>query len=303
MKNKLQNYLFLFLTLLFLLLIFKYNIVFKNCIIEGSSLFFYQVFPTLFPMFIINDLLFNYNFGYYLNKLLHTIFAKIFKMNSSATYILILSLFSGTPTNAYVTANFIENKLITAKEAGIILTYAFFINPLFLYNMLQNIFHNSSLSIKIIFICYVTNLVIAFVVKKYPYSQNHQITFKQPLSFSNCLSLSLNKSLKTLLNILGTIIFYLILSAGLNIFIKNNLLNCLFNGFLEVTGGLNKLALLNINFKLKQILAIIFITFGGFSIHTQIKGIIIDYKVPYLPLFLARVFQAILATSIFLITT
>lgn len=303
MKNKLQNYLFLFLTLLFLLLIFKYNIVFKNCIIEGSSLFFYQVFPTLFPMFIINDFLVNYNFDYYLNIFFQKFFTKIFNMNSNAISIFILSLFSGTPTNAYVTANFLEKKLITAKEAEIILTYAFFINPLFLYNMLQNIFHNSFISFKIIFICYITNLFIAFYQRKFSYPPSKNLSLKKSLNFSNSLSSSLNKSLKTLLNILGTIIFYLILSTGLNIFIKNNILNCLFNGFLEITGGLNKLALLNVSFNLKQILAVIFICFGGFSIHSQIKGIMMNYKVAYSSLFMARLAQVILATSICLITT
>lgn len=303
MKKKISDFILIFLTLLFLVLFFKYNLTFKKCILNGCTLFFYNVLPTLLPMFIINDILLNYNFGYYINKIFNTIFYKIFKMSKDATYILIMACFSGTPTNAYLTTNLVKNHNLPKEEAGIILAYAFFINPLFLYNMLNNIFNNSNLSFKIILICYLTNFLIAFFYRKYPYQINKPFEFKKSLSFSKALNNSLKKSMATLLTILGTIIFYLVISEGINLFIKNDILNCIFNGFLEITGGLNKLAFLNISLNLKKILAIIFISFGSLSIHSQIKGIILEEKIPFHYFFKTRFIQIILATTICLIST
>ncbi len=301
MKTKLKNFTLIMLILLFLSLFFIYNQTFKLCILKGASLFFLNVFPTLLPMFIINDLLLNYNFGIYLNKLVGKFFFKFFKMGPMATYIFIMAIFSGTPTNAYIINNCLENNLITKDEAEVILAYAFFINPLFLYQMLNNIFHHNLITLKIISICYFSNLLIAFYFKKFKYSNTLPLKIKEE-TFNITLTKSIKKSLNTLLSIMGTIIFYLVLSEGINIIWPNSLINCFFNGLLEITGGLNKLAVLNVNMYFKEIVAIIFISFGGLSIHSQIKGIIPN-DISYKTFLEARIWQVILATSIYIICT
>ena len=50
-------------------------------------------------------------------------------------------------------------------------------------------------------------------------------------------------------------------------------------GILEMTQGLN--SLINLNIKFKEIIAIFFITFGGFSIHTQVKCILDEQGLNY----------------------
>ena len=221
-------------------------------------------------------------------------------MSPMATYIFIMAIFSGTPANAYIAASCVDANLITRKEAEVILSYSFFVNPLFLYQMLNNIFHNSLISFKIISICYFINLIIALYFRKFKYC-NIKPQKNEEIDFSKTLTKSLKKSLNTLLIILGTIIFYLILSEGLNVFVKNDLVNCFFNGFLEITGGLNKLASLNVNNHFKEIMAVIFISFGGFSIHTQIKGITDEAGINFKTFFKMRFIHALLATSIYII--
>ena len=79
MKTKIKDFTLIMLILIFLSLFFIYNQTFKLCILNGTKLFFYNVFPTLLPMFIINDLLLNYNFGFYLNLILGNFFIKFLK--------------------------------------------------------------------------------------------------------------------------------------------------------------------------------------------------------------------------------
>lgn len=293
MKKFFKNDVYIVLTLLFMFLLFQNNTTFKNCILNGSILFFESVFPSLFPMFIINDILMNYNFFTLFNKFFGYPLKKIFHTSSSANYCLIMSLFSGTPTNGYIVTNLVKEKKLTSKDAGIILSYAFFLNPLFLYNILSSIFNSKEITLKIILINYSINFLIAFFLRKYKYNEKEKTKETAPESFTKVLKNSIERSSKTLLLILGTIIFYFIICEGINTFIDSPLLNCLINGLLEATGGLSKLITLNVNYKLKEILACIFISFGGLSIHTQIKTIIQEANISYKYLFLSRTIAAV----------
>lgn len=301
MKNySKKNSIYVFFTLVFVFLLFLKNATFKKCILEGCFLFIENVFPSLFPMFLINDILMNYNFYFFIEKSLSKIFRKIFGFSTMATYIFIMSIFSGTPTNAYLITNLVKENKISRKEASIILTYSCFLNPLFLYNMLQTIFHSTSITLKVILIQYVLNFAIAFFFRKYPYEKKESLTFV-PSTFSKTLSKSLKRSMDTLLLILGTILFYFLICETTTVVFSSPLFQCILNGILEATGGLAKLPSLNINIPLKEVLASLFISFGGFSIHTQIKNIIQEENIAYKPFFFSRVIHATLSTLICII--
>ena len=296
MKKFFKNDIYIIGTLLFIVLLFKNNTIFKHCIINGCHIFFYQVFPTLLPMFIINDILIEYNFIFYLNKWLHKIFYKLFHFSNAATYIFTMSMFSGTPTNGYIAASLVKNKNLKELDASIILSYSFFLNPLFLYSMLSSILKNQSLVIKLIITTYSINFFIAYLHRNYKYQE---IKFDSPKinkQFSKILASSINHAFTTLINILGTMIFYFMICEAINLFFKNPILNCFINGLLEVTGGLSKLVNLNVNFLVKKLMAVIFISFGGFSIHSQIKNIINDVNISYKYFFRARLLHIILIT-------
>ncbi len=300
MKTFFKNNLYLFIILFFLFLLFQNNIVFKNCILNGCLLFFEQVFPSLFPMFILNDLLLNYNFFFWIEKTIHKIFKKLFGFSKCASYIFVMSMTSGTPTNAYLTANLVKENKVSKKDAGIILAYSCFLNPLFLFTMLNFIFHHQGTAIKLICIHYGLNFFIAFLFRKYPYEQKEFKT-STPKNFTSTLSKSLKRSTDTLFLILGTIIFYFILCEGINLFINSPLLNCLMNGILEATGGLVKISSLQINNHLKEILVSLFISFGGLSIHSQIQNIISEVGISAHSFFLGRCLHAFLSTLICII--
>ena len=61
-----------------------------------------------------------------------------------------------------------------------------------------------------------------------------------------------------------------------------------------MTQGLNMLINNSINFK--EIIAIVFISFGGLSIHTQVKCILDETDLDYKYYFWGRIYQTIIAT-------
>ncbi len=295
-----KKYFTITLLILFIYLLFKENILFKNCILNGCLLFFNHVFPSLFPMFILQDFLLNYHFFSFL-ELFYPLFKKIFKTKISFS-IFLVSTISGTPANAYLISNLVKEKKLSAQEASYVLSYSCFLNPLFLYNLFVTIF-DQRVAFKIIFFNYLVSLFLAFCLRNHQQDTQHFSLAIAPLSLSQLLSTSIVKSFKVLITILGTILFYLFICEGLNLFLKQPILNCFINGFLETTGGLTKLSLLRINFHFKLILASFFVSFLGLSIHTQIKNIVSDVSISLKHFLFVRLVHWVLFAGILLIVT
>ncbi len=293
-----KKYFSITLLILFIYLLFKENVLFKNCILNGCLLFFNHVFPSLFPMFILQDFLLNYHFFSFLD-FFYPLFKKIFKSKVSFS-IFLVSTISGTPANAYLINNLVKEKKLSAQEASYVLSYSCFLNPLFLYNLFVTIF-DQRIAFKIIFSNYLVSLFLAFCLRNHQHDDQNFSLAITPLPLTQLLSTSIVKAFKVLITILGTILFYLFICEGLNFFIKQPVLNCFINGFLETTGGLTKLSLLKVNFHFKLILASFFVSFLGLSIHTQIKNIVTDASISLKPFLFVRLVHWILFTSFLVI--
>ncbi len=280
MKLKI-TYLFI---LIFIVLIFKnYSLVLTSSI-DAVNIWLNKVFPFLFIMFIISDILINLNFD------------SLFK--TSTPFIIALSLLSGAPSNAYIIANLVNLNKISKTEANLYLLFTYFANPLFLYSFF-NILFSQETAIKLIIIHYLANFIIYFLVRK----KINTKTLSNIKSPQFNLGKSITKSMSTLIMILGTITFFLVLT---NILTKTFSLNIYFTtilkGFLEVTQGLNSLITLDILPKIKEIMAISFVSFGGLSIHFQVKCLLDEANLNYKYFLKGRIFQVLIAIVLTIIS-
>ena len=278
MKRKIT----ILLIMTFIILIFKnYEIVLKSTL-DATTIWLNKVFPYLFIMIIIQDLLINLNF------------ASFFK--NTAIYIFIMSLLSGTPSGTYIISKLKEQNIITKEYANTCLIFTFFANPLFLYSILNSIFLSKLTTIRLMLILYLTNLILYFIYKKDLPSNGKSINTNEIN-----LSSSIKTSINTTITVLGVITFYLILS---NIIITEfNIIypfNIFFKGFLEMTQGLA--SLINSSIKFKEVIAMIFISFGGFSIHTQVSCILNEANLSYKYFFKGRIIQTALVVFLTIIT-
>lgn len=271
MKRKL----IIFIIMTLIILIFKnYQLVLSSTI-DGVNIWFYKVFPYLFIMIIIQDLLINLDF------------ANLFKRTS--TYIFFMSIISGSPSNAYIISKLVKEEKITKEYGNTCLVFTFFTNPLFLYSILNIIFNSLYMTIKIMIIIYISNFIIYLYYKK-----DLPVANMYGKSSNINLPSSIKSSINTNLMVLGSIVFYFIIS---NILIETFNIGYPFNiflrGLLEMTQGLNDVIYLNSD--IKVITTVIFITFGGFSIHTQVKCILDEYGLDYKYFFKGRILQLIIA--------
>ena len=125
MKEKLKTILVTFTMSFFIYYVFSNNHSVMNNILNSFELWYTRVFPSLFPMIIISDILISNNVPELLNNTIGQFFQKIFHISSYSSFIFIMSLISGCPTNAILVKNFLEQKKITNDVATKILSFTF----------------------------------------------------------------------------------------------------------------------------------------------------------------------------------
>lgn len=289
MKNNYKDFLIIIISLLFLYFSLLNNKIINESIISSITLWVTKVFPSLFPMILLNNILIDYNLPYYITKL--------FKKKGLKYYVMILSLFSGSPSNAIIIKELYQNNSINLEDANKLLTYTFFSNPIFLTTMLSLIFDMKT-TWKLIIISYLSNIIISFIFKIKPNN------LKNIKNKEHSISNNINKTMTILIMILGTITFYILISTFVITLLNLNAINSLFiKGFLELTQGLNYLKDIHISLFLKELIAITFILFGGLSIHTQIKSILSDTNLSYKYFLYGRLLSIIIACLLFYFTS
>ena len=273
-----------------------------------------NVFPSLFPFFVLSEILMNYGFIELIGELFKPLFEKLFKINGNAAFVFIMSLISGFPSNAkYTRELYLQNKL-TASEATKILMFSHFSNPLFILGTISLTFLNDKrLGLIVMISHYSSNVIIGLLFRNYNPSkitcdkfslkkaimQMHYKRINNNKRFGAIITNSLINSINTLLLILGVITTFLIITTIIDNNFHLSLLNkALISGFLEMTQGLKHVSLLNTINEYKAILICMIISFGGLSVHTQILSIISDTKIKYKPFFFFLFIHVVISSLI-----
>ena len=307
MKKKFTKLtLILFIIFLFFSVFTKTSVVISS--IEFSiNVFLKNIFPSLFPMFILTSILTSMGFPNLLGNIFENICITLFKTKGISSYVFFSSLLSGFPSSGKITNELLEKKEINEIDASKILNFTFLANPLFVINTVGIMFLiNKRIGI-LIYTCHViSNLIVGILFRNlYNVKENKKdINIKKELtSFSDNLCKvniikefleSISKTLLTLLNIFGVVTCFIILLNLINLNI-NPLFDTLFKGVIEQTTGLKYLSLADIPYKLKVYTSTFLISFGGLSIHAQIFNILSKYKIKYYPFLLARIIHALIS--------
>lgn len=296
--KKYSNLIVVLISFLILLFILINKSIVANTIITSFSIWFNTLVPSMFPMFILSDILIKYNFVNYIpSKIINTI-SKIFNISKNGVLVLLLSIISGFPTNALNIINAFNNKLITKEESEHLLLFTHFSNPLFILQTVGVFYLNNNTYGLIILTSHIlANIVIGILFRNKNTINNKYITNQNNCqSFGLILSNSIKKSMDTLIMIAGTITLFLILSTLIcTIFNLNPYLSTLTKGILEITMGINSIVNLNINDIYKVVIITSFISFGGLSIHLQIYSCL-DNKIRYKNFIKGRLYQTIISS-------
>ena len=301
MKDKYVNLIICIITLYFFFEIFDHTNFLINTFFQAIKLWFDNLLPTLFPFFIITDILSYYGFMEYIAKLFGNIM-KLFKLPKQTSYILFMSLFSGFPGNSKLIKELLDHQSLTINDANKLLTFTHFSNPLFIIGTVGTLYlHNQKLALIILLVHYLTNIIIGLLFRNiYPENTlNTQSLNREKIPFIKLLTNSINMAFANLIIILGIIIVFSLFVNIMTINLKISAFNkSILFSFLEITKGLQLITDLSISVSIKATLITFFLSFGGISIHLQVMSILKDYKINYYLYFISRIMHASISSII-----
>ncbi len=287
----------------------------SQSIIETVSFSLYifknNIFPSLFPFFVLSSLMIKYGFVEFLGNLFKPFMNKLFKIKSSCAFIFVMSIISGNPANAKYTKELLINGAINEYEATKILCFTCFSSPLFILGTVSLMFLNNKEVGLLILLChYLSNIIIGILIRNYHPSkkENNKVSLKIAIdsmhkkrinnseSFGNIVTNALMNSINTLLLILGIMTICLVITTIIDNNINlNSVFQSILNGYIEMTQGIKYISMENIPLKLKCILTVMILSFGGLSVHMQIVSIISDTKIKYFPFLVCRILHSLIA--------
>ncbi len=303
-------------------------------ITKGLTLWATSVVPALFPFFVANELLMHTNivhtFGTFLNKCMKP----IFNVRGEGGFAFIMGIISGYPIGAKIATDFRNNNICSKEECERLLAFTNNSGPLFIIGTVGILmFKNTTIGILLFITHILACITVGFLFgfwktdtskKQKRYDRISNYSFENP-SFSSLgeiLSESITSAISTIVLIGG---FIVIFSAIISILENSGIFNLVTNiltpfftfinidisfitpiltGLLEITNGINQIAILpEKRISINIILTAFLLGFGGISILLQIFSIISKSDLSLKPYIIGKLLQgffAALYTFIFL---
>ncbi|NFD48482.1 sporulation integral membrane protein YlbJ [Clostridium botulinum] len=257
--------------------------------LSGAKLFFYKVFPSLFPFLILTNIIINYGGVHVYSNIFGKILCPPLKLKKECSFPLIISALCGYPLGAKYSCDLYQNGDINFPTLERLINIASNAGPLFIIgsvgtSMLGNPYAGYVLLLSNYISCIIVGLILP--------SRNTKMyrNFKENLKTSNknigeSLKNSIEGAIKTCIGVAGfVILFSLLLSILKNNFLFKFILNklCIFfnadknliEGFLlglvEMTNGCYLISTSSIDISKKLILISFLLAFSGFSIISQV---------------------------------
>ncbi len=297
MKNKYKNLLIIIILLFIFLEILFNKLIIINTVMESLNIWVKAIIPSLFPFFVISDLLITYNFIDYIPNKIKKHICRLLNISDSALSILLLSMISGFPSNGRNTHSLYNKGMISKDEASYILMYTHFSSPVFILTTCSLLYlKNEKIGIILLLSHYLSNIIIGILFRNInnPSFDNSIIKEHKSQNFTINFIKSIKSSIDSLLLILGILTIFLIISSiFINILNTNLYTSAIIRSILEITLGLKYISNLNISLIHKIILFSSILSFGGLSVHMQVISQIIEDKISCKYYLMGRIFQVL----------
>lgn len=252
-----------------------------------------SIIPSLFPFFVVSDILISYDVTRYIPRVIKRLLGWLFNASENVVALFLLSVVSGFPSNARNVRTMYDKGIIDGEEASYALVFTHFSNPLFIIGTVGTFFFKNVVwGIIILISHYLGNVLLGFLFRGCScstvinYNGNGKKCQKFPVIFIGAVK----RSIDSLLMIWGMLCCFLVLGS-----IIINMLNIssydavILKGILEFTMGIRNLALLDIDAVYKVVMATMFISFGGLSVHMQVLSFLVDTDISYKFFLVARI--------------
>ena len=315
--KKISNYLLTIFIILFAIGLILFSDSNIETVRNSLDLFLNAIFPSLFPFLIVTQLISHTFIISLISEKFGGVVSKLFNLPKIAAYPFIIGLISGYPVGAKIVSELHNDNKITTTEGNILLVITNNAGPLFIIGSIGcSIFNNFKIGVLLFFIhlmsCIISGILFGhFYNLEYRTSETTNSECLDIASLGNIISDSIKKSFFTLSNVCGFIILFSLIVSMIQhtrifefIFLHNKLLESLFLGMLEISGGIKQISLLFCSFKSKMICASFLLGFGGISVVFQVWSTISNSNLSIKPYFIGKLLNGTLsAILMFTITS
>ena len=277
--------------------------------LDGLKLFLYNVFPSLFPFFILTRILTNLGVGETISKVIRKPISKLFGTSAIGGYVFALSILSGYPVGAKMVSEYVKNGKITLEEAKKIISFTSTSGPLFIIGTVGAQMIGDVRAGYVILASHVMGAFLNGLL--YRGDGFHLSELDVETYDDNVFSDALSSSITSIFQVGGSIVFLNVLIAALqdlkvidvissliSTFIGNRFqAECIAIGSVEITRGIKLFCALE-NKKDIIVLVATIISFGGVSVMAQSMTFLRSVGIKSSYYLLTKTSQAILTYAI-----
>lgn len=162
---------------------------------DGLKLFAKSVLPALFPFFFFTKTLNSLGGSNFLGNILGKPIQKMYNTPKIAGYIFAMSLLSGYPIGASLTADFYNNKTITREKALTISAFCSTSGPLFILGTVNGFFKNYKFALLLLLTNYLSAIINGFLYRGKKCIDEREIKIEQKGNLSKNIRESIDSIL------------------------------------------------------------------------------------------------------------
>jgi sporulation integral membrane protein YlbJ len=296
--------------------------------LDGLMLWFNVVCPALLPFFICVEILIGLGIVSLFGSAFKTLMGPVFNVPGEGSFGFFMSISSGYPVGAKITAKLCEEKLCTLTEGQRLLNLCSTSGPLFIIGAVATgIMNNPALGFFLALSHYLSAVTIGFFMRYYGKEKTSRKSVRMSSPIADMLNyrnkdgrpigMLMGDAVKSGVNLIlmigGFIIFFSVITNMLKISgflswlslimsriipfdsITPEMISSLFIGFMEVTNGARECASLHIPLIYKTVLVSFMIGFGGLSVNAQVMSIISETKLKFKTYLFFKLIQGVAA--------
>ncbi|GGH34755.1 sporulation integral membrane protein YlbJ [Paenibacillus segetis] len=141
--------------------------------VRGLAIWWDVLFPSLFPFFVISDIMLGFGIVHFLGKLLDPLMKPLFRIPGSGGFVAAMGFASGYPVSAKLATKLREQRLVTREEGERLVAFTTSSDPIFLIGAVSvGFFGNSKLAGILALSHYGSAILIGFVMRFYGTKSN-----------------------------------------------------------------------------------------------------------------------------------
>lgn len=134
--------------------------------IRGLAIWWDVLFPSLFPFFVISEMMLGFGIVHFLGTLLDPLMRPLFRIPGSGGFIVAMGLASGYPMSAKLTTKLRKDKLITRSQGERLVSFTTSSDPIFLIGAVSvGFFGNAKLALTLALAHYGSAMLLGVILR------------------------------------------------------------------------------------------------------------------------------------------